>query len=52
MSEKGKSKTNVAARADAKAKVQLCRFCGNKVDVVLAVGPTGKKKIKRVCCEM
>jgi len=51
MSEKRKSKTNVAARADAKAKVQLCRFCGKEVDIVLAVGPTGKKRTKRLCCE-
>ncbi len=52
MSEKGKSKTNVSARADAKAKVQLCRFCGNKVDVVMAVSPGGKRRIKRLCCGM
>lgn len=51
MAEKGKSKTDVTARAEAKSRVQHCRFCGNKVEVVLAVTPTGKKKIKRLCCE-
>jgi len=51
MAEKGKSKTDVAARAEAKGRIQYCRFCGNKVEVVLAVTPTGKKKIKRLCCE-
>ena len=51
MAEKGKSKTNVAARADTKGRVSLCKFCGNKVDVVMAMSPTGKKRLKRVCCE-
>lgn len=51
MAEKVKSKTDVAARAESKGKVHTCRYCGNKVEVVLAVSPTGKKRIKRVCCE-
>lgn len=51
MAENGKSKTNVAARADTKNRVQRCSTCGNKVDVVLTVSPTGKKSMKRVCCK-
>jgi hypothetical protein len=51
MADKGKSKTDVSARAELKNKVNYCRFCGNKVDIVLAVTPKGKKKIKRLCCE-
>jgi DNA-directed RNA polymerase subunit RPC12/RpoP len=51
MAEKGKSKTNVSARAESKARVNRCSYCGNKIEVVMAVSPTGKKKIKRVCCE-
>lgn len=51
MAEKAKSKTDVAARADAKSRVQVCRYCGNKVDVVLAFSPKGKKRVKRLCCE-
>ena len=51
MAEKGKSKTEVAARAESKNRVQRCSFCGNKVEVVLAVSPSGKKRMKRVCCE-
>ncbi len=51
MAEKGKSKTDVSSRAEAKSRVHLCRFCGNKVDIVLAVDPKGKKKMKRMCCE-
>ncbi len=51
MAEKAKSKTDVAARLDAKGKVNICRNCGNKVDVVLAVSPSGKKKMRRLCCE-
>lgn len=51
MADKVKSKTDVSARAGAKNRMQLCSLCGNKVEVVLAVSPTGKKKIKRVCCE-
>ncbi|MFZ5906163.1 MAG: hypothetical protein ACOYVJ_01980 [Nitrospirota bacterium] len=49
MAEK-KSKTNVAARSESKNRAQLCRYCGNKVEVVLAVAPNGKKKMKRLCC--
>ncbi len=50
MSEKKKSKTDVAARANAKNQANLCRFCGNKVAVVMTVFPTGKKKMQRTCC--
>jgi hypothetical protein len=46
-----KSKTDVASRADAKKRVQLCRNCGNKIEVVMSVSSTGKKRIKRLCCE-
>lgn len=48
---KDKSKTNVAARADAKAQVALCRNCGNKVEVVMRVPTVGKKHMARLCCE-
>lgn len=51
MAEKAKSKTDVAARVEAKSRVELCRYCGKKVDVVLAVSPNGKKRIRRLCCE-
>ena len=50
MSEKTKSKTDVTARADSKNLARLCRNCGNKVEVVMAVSPTGKKSMKRLCC--
>ncbi|MCC6347022.1 MAG: hypothetical protein IT388_07510 [Nitrospirales bacterium] len=50
MAEKGKSKNDAAARAENKGKGQNCRLCGNKVDVVMAVSPSGKKKMRRVCC--
>jgi hypothetical protein len=51
MAEKGKSKTDVSARAESKNRIQRCSCCGNKVDVVLTLTATGKKKMKRVCCE-
>ncbi len=51
MAEKGKSKTDVSARVEAKNRVHLCSKCGNKVEVVLSVSPTGKKRMRRVCCE-
>ncbi|MGE5238980.1 MAG: hypothetical protein ACM3ON_09275 [Chloroflexota bacterium] len=51
MAEKVKSKTDVAARAENKSKGQLCSLCGNKADVVLAVTPSGKKRMRRLCCE-
>ena len=50
MAEKVKSKTDVSARAENKSKGQNCRNCGKKIDVVLAVSPSGKKKMRRVCC--
>jgi hypothetical protein len=49
MAEK-KSKTNVAARSESKKRVQLCRYCGNKVEIILAVASNGKRKMKRLCC--
>jgi hypothetical protein len=51
MAEKAKSKTDVSARAESKNRTQNCRLCGNKVEVVMAVTPSGKKKIRRICCE-
>jgi hypothetical protein len=50
MAGKIKSKTDVAARAEAKTKGLNCRFCGKKIDVVLSVSSTGKKKMRRICC--
>jgi hypothetical protein len=52
MAEKAKSKTDVSARAESKNKGQYCRNCGKKVDVVLSVSPTGKKRMRRICCEV
>ncbi len=51
MASEKKSKTDVAARADAKSRVQVCSCCGNKVEVVLSVSPNGKKRMRRICCE-
>lgn len=51
MAEKAKSKTDVAARAESKNRAQCCSYCGNKVEVVLAVAPNGKKRMRRICCE-
>jgi hypothetical protein len=50
MAEKGKSKTDVSARAEAKNRVQVCSKCGNKVEVILSVSPSGKKRMRRICC--
>jgi hypothetical protein len=50
MAGKIKSKTDVASRAEAKTRGLNCRLCGKKVDVVLSVSATGKKKVKRLCC--
>lgn len=52
MAGKAKSKTDVAARSGAKSLAKLCSLCGNKVDVVMAVSSTGKKRMKRLCCEV
>lgn len=51
MSEKKKSKTDVAARAGSKGRDKVCSICGNKVDVVMSVSASGKKKMRRICCE-
>ena len=50
MAEKAKSKTDVASRAQNKGRAANCRLCGNKIEVVLAVSATGKKKMRRICC--
>ncbi|MEJ2697268.1 MAG: hypothetical protein P8013_11535 [Candidatus Sulfobium sp.] len=51
MAEKAKSKTDVSARAALKSNAQICRCCGRKIDVVMSVSPTGKKRMRRLCCE-
>jgi len=50
MAEKGKSKTDVSARVEAKNRVQTCSKCGNKVEVILSISPSGKKRMRRICC--
>jgi len=45
------SKTNVTARAAARADASLCASCGNKIEVVLRVPQKGKKYMARLCCE-
>ncbi|MEP6755991.1 MAG: hypothetical protein ABJA67_10865 [Chthonomonadales bacterium] len=50
MADVKKSKTNVAARQEAKMAQQLCRVCGNKVDVVMTMTAAGKKMMIRRCC--
>jgi len=50
MAGKVKSKTDVSARAEAKGSARLCSLCGKKVDVIMSVSPTGKKRMRRICC--
>ncbi len=45
------SKTNVAARAEAKALASTCKICGNKTEIVMRVPSVGKRRIARLCCE-
>jgi hypothetical protein len=45
-----KSKTNVAARQEAKAAGNKCRLCGNKIEVVMTLTPSGRKQMVRKCC--
>ena len=47
---KGTSKTNVTARAEAKAQAISCRICGSKPDVVRRLTPNGKAEMFRKCC--
>lgn len=51
MAGEKKSKTDVAARAESKSRVQCCSNCGNKIEVVLSVSANGKKRMRRICCE-
>ncbi len=50
MAKKDTSKTNVTARAELKAKQSICRFCGQKPDVVRQLTPSGKSQMFRKCC--
>ncbi len=50
MADVKKSKTNVAARQEAKQAAQLCRACGNKIDVIMTMNGNGKKMMIRRCC--
>jgi len=50
MAEK-KSKTDVSARAESKSRAACCSNCGKKIEVVLSVSPSGKKRMRRLCCE-
>jgi len=45
-----KSKTNVTARQAEKAQQAVCRFCGNKPEVVRLLTPNGKAQMHRKCC--
>jgi hypothetical protein len=50
MAKKDTSKTNVTARAELKAQQALCRFCGNKPEVIRILTPAGRTKMYRKCC--
>lgn len=45
------SKTNVGARAEAKALASTCKTCGNKSEMVMRVPSVGKRFMARLCCE-
>lgn len=45
------SKTNVAARRDARQQVVLCPRCGNKQEIAMVVKGRGKQQMHRLCCE-
>ncbi len=44
------SKTNVQNRALLKAQQSICRFCGQKPEVVRVLTPAGKAQMFRKCC--
>lgn len=45
---KERSKTNVSARAEAKAQASQCRLCGGKIEVVMRLPG---RRMARLCCE-
>jgi hypothetical protein len=48
MAKERSSKTNVSARAQGKGAVAVCRYCGEKVDVVMRLPG---RRMARLCCE-
>lgn len=50
MAKKDTSKTNVTARAEAKARAAICSHCGKKAEVVRQLTPAGKTQMYRKCC--
>lgn len=48
MAKDKSSKTNVSSRAQAKGAVAICRYCGEKVDVVMRLPG---RRMARLCCE-
>lgn len=50
MADVKKSKTNVAARQEAKSAQQICRNCGKKIEVVMTLTASGRKQMVRKCC--
>jgi hypothetical protein len=50
MAGKAKSKTDASARSESRNSAKLCSLCGNKVEVIMSVSPTGKKSMRRICC--
>ena len=47
---KGKSKTDVSARQLLKNQQAICRYCGQKTDVVKVLTPAGRAQMFRKCC--
>ena len=46
------SKTNVAARAEERGRdTNTCRYCGQQIQVAMVVKPSGKTRVRRLCCE-
>lgn len=45
---KDRSKTNVSARAEAKAQASVCKLCGQKIEVVMRLPG---RRMARLCCE-
>jgi hypothetical protein len=43
-----RSKTNVTARAEAKALASQCKLCGQKIEVVMRLPG---RRMARLCCE-
>lgn len=51
MAREKSSKTNVSARMAEKAQQSTCKYCGDKIEIVMRLPAQGRRQLVRLCCE-